>query len=131
MLWLLIDGQTLDITILLAGLFNLRICNSWLFIVMKGCESIKLSKICLLDKNMQNRLLEILDTNVIFLGETILPTANTYSFCGMPSMELKTIAWSLDGVLSFAVIVANVIPVLLCCGILMLRVIIGDDRADG
>jgi len=38
MLWLLIDGQTLNITILLAGLFNLRICNSWLFTVMKGCE---------------------------------------------------------------------------------------------
>lgn len=68
MIWLLIDGQTLDNTILLAGLFNLLIGNSWLFIVMKGCVSIKLSKICLLDKNMQNRLFEILDTNVIFLG---------------------------------------------------------------
>lgn len=34
-------------------------------------------------------------------------------------MELKTIAWSLDGVLSFAVIVANVISFLLCCGIYM------------
>lgn len=76
-LWLLIDGQTLDISILLARLFSLQICNSWLLIVMKGCEFIKLSKICLLDKNTQNRLYEILDTNVIFLGETILPTANT------------------------------------------------------
>jgi len=130
MIWLLIDGQTLDITILLAGLFNLRIGNSWLLIVMKGCVSIKLSKICLLDKNMQNWLLEILDTNMIFLGKTILPTANT-SFCGMPSIELKTIAWSLDGVLSFAAIAANVIPVLLCCGIFMLRMLIGDDGVDG
>jgi len=49
----------------------------------------------------------------------------------MPSIELKTIAWSLDGVLSFAVIVANVIPVLLCCGIFMLLMFFGDDGADG
>lgn len=77
--------------------------------------SIKFSRLCLLDRNMQNRLLEILDTNVMFLGETIFPIANTYSFCGMPSMELKTIAWSFDGVLSFAVIVANVVSLLLCC----------------
>lgn len=83
MLWLLINGQTLYITILLAGLFSLRICNSWLFIVMKGCEYIKLSKICLLGKNMQNRLFEILDTNVIFLRETIyqLLTHNLFVGC--------------------------------------------------
>jgi len=45
-------------------------------------------------------------------------------------MELKTITWSLDCVLSFAVIVANVIPVLLCCGIFMLCVLIGDDGVE-
>jgi len=123
MLWLLIEGQTLNITVLSAGFLSLRICSSWLLIFMNGCVSIKLSTIFLLDRNMQNRLLEILDTKVIFLGETIFPTANTYYFCGMPSMELKTIAWSLDGILSFAVIVANVISLLLCCGIFMLGIL--------
>lgn len=44
---------------------------------MKGSDSIRLSKISLLDKNMQNRLFEILEMNVIFFGETILSTANT------------------------------------------------------
>lgn len=131
MLWLLIEGQTLDIIILLAGLLSLLICSSRLFIVMNGCVSIKLSKICLLDRNMRNQLLEILDTNVIFLGETIFPTANTYSFCGMPSIELKTIVWSLDGVLSFAVIVANVISLLLCFGIFRLYVLFEAVGAGG
>jgi len=57
------------------------------------------------------------------LGVTIFPIDIIYSFCGMPSMELKTIAWSLDGVLSFAVIDANVISLLLCCGLFELLVL--------
>jgi hypothetical protein len=80
------DEQTLDITILLAGLLSLRICSSWMFIIIERCVSIKLSRICLLARNMQTRLFKILDTKDIFLEETMLPIAIIYSFCGMPSI---------------------------------------------
>jgi hypothetical protein len=53
-------------------------------------------------------LFEILEPNSIFLGDTILPMAMMYSFCGIPSIELSTNACSLDGGFSFAVIAAKV-----------------------
>lgn len=57
---------------------------------------------------MQKRLFEILEQKIMFLGDTILPMAIMYYFCGMPSIELSTNACSLDGGFSFAVIAAKV-----------------------
>lgn len=52
---------------------------------------------------MQKWLFEILNTNVIYeyLGTTVLSIVITYSFCKMPSIELNTITWFLDGFLKF------------------------------
>jgi len=58
----------------------------------------------LLEKNIQKRLFDILDVNIMSRGEVNFPMASMYSNCRTPSMELKTIACSLDGVFSFAVI---------------------------
>lgn len=58
---------------------------------------------------MQKRLFEFLEMNVMFLGDTISSMTITYSNSGMPSVKLDTIAWSLDGVLLYAVIDLNVL----------------------
>lgn len=59
------------------------------------------SNASLIDKNIKNRLLYILDTYVMFFGNIIIfPIAMTYSLWRTPSIELKTIAWSLFGVFS-------------------------------
>lgn len=58
---------------------------------------------------MQNRLLDILDTKIMFIGLTIFPMANMWSFWGIPSIELNTMACSLLGVLYDAVTEAKLI----------------------
>lgn len=101
------DGQTFEITIRFAGFKSLRNCISCPFITITGVMDINESSISLLFKNMQNLLFEILDINDMFLGWTIWPTAITYSFCGIPSIELNTIACSRLGVISLAAILAK------------------------
>lgn len=101
------DGQTLDITMRLAWLTNLRICIKWSFILIYCVCSIRLSKTCLLDKNIQKRWFEMRDTNIMLVGFTILPMAIIYSIWGIPSIELNTIACSLLGVFSVAVALAK------------------------
>lgn len=64
----------------LVGFNNLRICIVCSLILIVCVVWIRLSNICLLDNNMQNRLLDILEIKVMFLGETIFPIAKTYSF---------------------------------------------------
>lgn len=110
--WLGIDGHTFDMTNLLAGFNNLRIGIVWSLIFIDWVVCIKLSSICLLDKKTQKRLFEILEMNIMFFGETILPIAKMYSFCGIPSIELKTKACSRLGVFSIATADAKFI--LLC-----------------
>lgn len=44
-------------------------------------------------RKMQNRLLDILDAEIILLGEVILLTSIIYSICLIPSIVLNTIAW--------------------------------------
>lgn len=44
--------------------------------------SINASNILLFDKNIQKQFLDILDTNLVFLGETICPMATIYSLEG-------------------------------------------------
>lgn len=75
-----IDGHTFDMMNLLAGFNNLRICIVCSLILIVCVVWIRLSSICLLDKKMQNRLLDILEIKVMFLGETIFPIAKIYSF---------------------------------------------------
>jgi len=77
MTWFGMEGQTSDITILFAGLISLRIWIASLLTVIVEVFSIRESSICLLDRNSQKRLLEILDTYVILLGPIIWPIAIT------------------------------------------------------
>lgn len=100
-----IDGHTLDIRF--TGLINLRLWIIQSLILIYCVCSIKLSRTCLLDKNMRKRLLDFFDTKIIFIGLTIFPIASTYSFWRIPSIEINTIAFSLFRVLSVAVIVAK------------------------
>lgn len=72
------DGQTFEITILLVVFISLRICITFSLIVMDLVFSTRESTVCLLFRNMQKRLLEILDTKSIFFGDTICPTALCY-----------------------------------------------------
>lgn len=78
--WLGIDAHTLDMIIRFEGLINLRIWIVGSLILIYCACCIKLYRTCLLDKNMQKRLLDILDTKMIFIGLTILPVASIYSF---------------------------------------------------
>jgi hypothetical protein len=105
--WLGMDGHTLEIINLFAGFISLRIGIKWSLMFICFVVSIKLSKICLLDKNMQKRLLDIREMNLMFFGCTILPIARIYSIWGTPSTELKTIACSLLGIFSEAAAVAK------------------------
>jgi len=79
----------------------------WSFIEIILDFSRSVSRTSLLERNMQKRLFDILDVNIMFRGEVNFPITNMYSNCRTPSMELKTIACSLDGVFSFAVIVTK------------------------
>ena len=103
------DGHTFDIVIFLAGLINLRIgiVCSFIDIVLDFSRSV--SSTSLLEKKIQKRLLDILEVNIMSRGRISFPIASIYSICLIPSIELKTIACSLDGVFSFAVIVAKLV----------------------
>lgn len=101
------DGHTFDITMRLAGLINLRIWMTFPPIEISLVFSTRESTKSLLDRNRQNLLFDILDTKSILLGDIISPTAMTYSFWVIPSMELNTIAWSLRGVFSCVTIDAK------------------------
>ena len=86
------EGQTLEITILLEGLMSLRICINWLLIVMIWVDSKSESSIFLLERKIQKRLFEMRETKAIFLGDIIFPMAIMYSLWGIPSIELNTSA---------------------------------------
>ena len=104
-----IEGQTLEIIILFAGLINLRICISWpSIIIIYFFPLTLLIHFCWIKKYK----IDILDTNVMFFGDTIWPTAIIYSFCGTPSMKLKIRAWSLFEELELAVIEAKFLFIL-------------------
>lgn len=73
--WLGMQGHTLDITILLAGLMSLRVWITCSLIVIVCVTSRRESSICLVERKIQKRLFDIRDTKTIFLGEIILPMA--------------------------------------------------------
>jgi len=115
-IWLGIDKQKLDITILFPELLSLRICNSWLLIItITLCVSIKLSRICLLDEKLHKRLFEILEMKKMFLLDKVFSVAITYSSCWMLSMELNTIEWSLGSAVLCSIIYANVLSLSMHC----------------
>jgi len=101
------EGHTFDKVIFLAGLINLRMGMMCSFIDIVFDFSRSVSRTYLREKNLKNRLLDILEVNIMSRGGISFPIASIYSSCLIPSMELKTIACSLDGVFSFAVIVAK------------------------
>jgi hypothetical protein len=119
------DGHTLEIINLFAGLISLCIGIKWSLIFMCFFVSIKLSKICLLDKKLQKWLFDIRETNLMFFGRTILSIARIYLIWGTLSIELNTIACSLLGVFSMAAAVAKflLLSVLLFDVVLMVWVI--------
>lgn len=53
---------------------SLRICMMCSFTVIVLVFSNSASSISLLDKNMQKRLFDILDVNIMCFGDTIFPT---------------------------------------------------------
>jgi hypothetical protein len=73
-------------------------------------------------------LLDILDTKIMFIGLTIFPIASTYSFCGIPSMELNTIACCLFGVLFMAVTDAKFVLVFV---LILVDLIVGTIMGCG
>lgn len=83
------DRRTLEMMYLLAGLMSLRIGIIWSLIFIDCVVWIRLSNICLLDRNMQKRLFDILETNVMFLGWTIFPISNIYSILGNTIDRIK------------------------------------------
>ena len=93
--------------IFFAGLINLRTGNVCSFIKIILDFSRSVSRTSLLERNMQKRLFDILEVKIMSHGEISFPMARIYSNCRAPFMELKTIACSLKGVFSFAVIEAK------------------------
>jgi len=91
-------GETLEIMILLAGFINLLILIVvWSFNLILGWLSIRKSAVFFSLKYIQNRLLEILETNLMFFGDVNLLIAMMYSIWGILSIDSKTIAWSFLG----------------------------------
>lgn len=105
--WFGIEGQTLDRVIFFAELINLRIGIVCSFIEIVSDFPRSVSRISLLERKMQKRLFEILDTYIMSFGDISFAISRMYSTWRMPSMELKTNACSLDGVFSFEVMVAK------------------------
>jgi len=93
-----IVGETLEIMILLAGFINLLILIMvWPFNLMLGWLVISKSTVFFSLKNIQNRLLDMRETNLMFFGAVNLLMAMMYSIWGILSIDSKTIAWSFLG----------------------------------
>jgi hypothetical protein len=92
------DGRKFDIMYLLTGFNSLRIGIICSLIVIDWVIYNKLSSICFLARMMQKRLFEILEMNIMFLVSKSFLIARLYSFCGIPSIVLKTKACSWLGV---------------------------------